>query len=79
VPAGTAAPLPDSTGSPTLCSQVGPLVYYRYLVIVLRIPGNSVADLDPGSGAFLTPGSGGMGKISDLDPGGTTRIIFPRA
>ncbi len=29
---------------------------------------NSVADPDPGSGAFLTPGSG-MGKNQDRDPG----------
>jgi hypothetical protein len=28
----------------------------------------SVADPDPGSGAFLTPGSG-MGKVRDPDPG----------
>jgi hypothetical protein len=28
----------------------------------------SVADPDPGSGAFLTPGSG-MGRIGDPDPG----------
>jgi hypothetical protein len=31
---------------------------------------NSVADPDPGHGAFLTPGSGsGMGKNQDPDPG----------
>jgi hypothetical protein len=27
VPTGSAAPLPGGTGSPTLCSQVGPLLY----------------------------------------------------
>jgi hypothetical protein len=40
VPAGTAAPLPGCTGSPTLCSPVGPFG-------LLRLPGNSVADPDP--------------------------------
>jgi hypothetical protein len=33
---------------------------------------------DPGSGAFLTPGSG-MGKKQDPDPGCSTWIIFPKA
>ncbi len=35
----------------------------------------SVSDPDPGSSAFLTPGSGI--RIRDPDPGWTTRIIFP--
>jgi hypothetical protein len=43
----------------------------------------SVADPDPGSGAFLTPGSGiryGLKiRIRDPDQGCTTRIIFSRA
>jgi hypothetical protein len=43
----------------------------RALCPVLRIP-------DPGSGAFLTPGSG-MGKNQDPDTGLTIHIIFPRA
>ncbi len=43
----------------------------------------SVADVDPGSSAFLTPGSGirdptGMGKNQDPETGWTARIIFPR-
>ncbi len=48
-----------------------PLQLYRYSII-------SVADSDPGSGAFLTPGSG-MGKNQDPNLGKTARIIFPRA
>jgi hypothetical protein len=38
----------------------------------------SVADPDPGSVAFLTPGSG-IRDGKNPDPGRTTRIIFPRA
>jgi hypothetical protein len=37
----------------------------------------SVADADPGSGVFLTPGSG-MGKIQIWDPGWTPQILFLR-
>ncbi len=50
---------------------------------------DSVADPDPGSGAFLTPRSGiqdpgfGMDKNQDPDPGSgsgmNNQIIFPRA
>ena len=39
-------------------------------------PLTSAADPDPGSGAFLTPGSG-MGKKSGSESGMSTRIIFP--
>ncbi len=42
VPAGTAAPLPGGTGSPTLCSQVGHLVYYRCLLFFN--PGSEIHD-----------------------------------
>ncbi len=41
-----------------------------------KIAAVSVADLDPGSGDFLTPGSGMGKKNQDQDPGWTTRIIF---
>jgi hypothetical protein len=46
-----------------------------YLVFIVS---DSVADQDPGSGAFLTPGSG-MEKKSDPDPGGGIhpRSFFP--
>jgi hypothetical protein len=58
-------------------------------VIKIRVSGrggnnynslNSVADPEPGSGAFLITGSR-MGKNQDpgLGSGITTRIIFPRA
>jgi hypothetical protein len=40
----------------------------------------SVADPDPGSGAFLTPGSGiRIRDGKNPDPEITSRIIFPRA
>ncbi len=42
---------------------------------------HSVAEPDPGSGAFLTSGSGIRDPwwVKNQDPGWTTRIIFPRA
>ncbi len=54
-------------------------ILHRDRINRARLPGtlSSVADPDPGSGAYLTPGSG-MGKKSNPDPGRKTRIIFPR-
>ncbi len=48
-----------------------------------QVPDN-VADLDPGSGAFLTPGTGILilnrgGKKPRSGSGMNIRIIFPRA
>jgi hypothetical protein len=41
-----------------------------------------VADRDPGTGAFLTRGSGiriwDPGRKKNPDPGFTSRVIFPR-
>jgi uncharacterized UBP type Zn finger protein len=42
--------------------------FFLHLVTQIGKVFNSVADSDPGSGAFLTPGSG-MGKNQDPDPG----------
>jgi hypothetical protein len=73
---------------PWVSSTQSSLIFSMYVPVF-----NSVADPNPGSGAFFTPGSGirdglkvririwdpGWVKCKDPDPGSTTRIIFPRA
>jgi hypothetical protein len=52
-------------------------VKYRYHWVVELTAGNfspSVADPDPGSGAFLTPGSGIRNRVFP-DPGSQTHIF----
>jgi hypothetical protein len=44
---------------------------------ILSVPILTVSVADPGSGAFLSPGSG-MEKIQIQDPGWTSRILVLR-
>jgi hypothetical protein len=41
---------------------------HKKVPICLRLHGCSISDPDPGSGAFLTPGSGFLPRISDPGP-----------
>ncbi len=70
---------PSEAAFAVLNQETGPDITSVYMTVAADLVISQVSSvLDPGSGAFLIPGSG-IVKNQDPDPGWTFRFIFPRA